>query len=96
MVNKLIRLISNFLASRICFFVFCVIAFFPLFYALPKDILAWCQYISQTVVQLVALNVLAIISKSEGAKSAKMLKETHDAVMAELKEVRAIYDKFCK
>jgi len=84
--------IADGLSTRICFVIFCVIAFVPLFFQHPADVLGWDQYISQTVIQLVALSVLAIVSKKEGKAQQRMLQETHDTVMIEMAELKVIME----
>ena len=80
--------IADSLSTRICFVIFCIIAFVPLFFQHPADVLAWDQYISQTVIQLVALSVLAIVSKKEGKAQQMMLQETHDCSMETLADIK--------
>jgi len=81
-------IIADSLATKICFVIFCIISFGTLFFQTPKDILGWDQWLSQTVIQLIALNVLANVSKKEGREQRQVMQETHDAVMEELSIVK--------
>lgn len=74
-----------------CIMLFCLIAFVPFFHQLPKSILEWQQWLSQTAIQLIALAVLAKVSKIEGARNFSLLKDTHDVVMEELTQIK----EFC-
>lgn len=82
--DRIMNVIADSLSTKVCFVIFCIIAFVPLFFQHPADVLGWDQYISQTVIQLVALSVLAIVSKKEGREQQRILNETHDCVMEEL------------
>jgi len=86
--DRIMDAIADSLSTKICFVVFCIIASVPLFFQHPADVLGWDQYISQTVIQLVALSVLAIVSKNEGREQQRVLKETHDYAMQELSLIK--------
>lgn len=92
-VNKMDKFfiwIADGLGTNYCIFLFCLISFVPLIYQRPQSLLDWQQYISQTVIQLVALAILAKVAKIEGEKSNKIALETHDTVMKMLKEVHVL------
>ena len=76
--DRIMDVIADSLSTKVCFAIFCIIAFVPLFFQHPADVLGWDQYISQTVIQLVALSVLAIVAKKESATQQKLILETHD------------------
>jgi len=59
----------------------------------PQTIQEWCTFLSQTVIQLVALPVLAFVSKLEGAKSERILRETHDEACEIHKETHSKLDQ---
>jgi phosphotransferase system glucose/maltose/N-acetylglucosamine-specific IIC component len=61
-----------------------------LFFQMPKSPLEWVQYIVQSFFQGVALPVLAFVAKTEGLKTERILQETHDTVMSELAEIKAM------
>ena len=48
----------------------------------PNSIQSWCNFLSQTLIQLLALPVLAFVSKIEGQKTENTLLETHDEAKA--------------
>ena len=77
LTDRIMDVIADSLSTKICFIIFCAIAFVPLLFQHPADILGWDQYISQTVIQLVALSVLAIVSRKEGATQQKLILEIH-------------------
>lgn len=102
MINKINQFTDNFifkvadaLAYKSTVLIFTIIAVVPLFFQMPHDILGWQQWLSQSAIQLISLAILAIVSKNEGSKTAKILKETHDTVMQELQIMKedAQYDK---
>ena len=78
LTDQIMGTIADSLSTKVCFAIFCFIAFVPLFFQHPADILGWDQYLSQTVIQLVALSVLAIVSKKESATQQKLVLEIHD------------------
>lgn len=65
---------------------FLVIA--PLFFQKPSNLVGWMQYIISVFFQGVALPVLGYTAKKSGDVQAKLLKETHDVVMVELKSIK--------
>jgi len=92
-VNKLFIWIADSLGTNACILLFCLIAFVPLAYQMPQTMLEWQNFISQTVIQLVALAILAKTGKIEGEKQQKLLQETHDAVMAEFCELKQLHSE---
>lgn len=69
---------------------FAVIAFVPLCYQLPKTVIEWQNWLSQTCIQLIALAILQKGTKIEGARTYKILAETHDTVMTELNLIKKL------
>lgn len=90
MLDKFFETISDFLGTKTCFMIFCLIAIVPLLCQLPKDILGWQTYISQTLIQLVALSGVAIVSKKESRKIKELLQETHDTTLLEMIRLKEI------
>lgn len=86
--DKVMDAIADSLSTKACLLIFCIIAFVPLAVQIPKDILGWQQWVSQTAIQLIALSILAIVAKKEGREQRAMLKETHDTVMEQFKYMR--------
>jgi hypothetical protein len=92
-INDLIAgKLADWLATVVVFYMVCFLTLSILFFQMPKTALEWVQYIVQTVFQGISLPILALVAKQEGTKMAKMLKETHDGVRVELKELKAIMD----
>lgn len=90
--DQIMDKIADSLSTKACFVIFCIISFVPLAIQMPHDILGWQQWISQTAIQLIALSVLAIVSKKEGREQRRVMEETHDAVMAEMSIVKEELD----
>jgi len=88
MFDKVMDRIADALASKQAFIIFIIIAIFPLAYGLPNSATAWQAYISQTLIQLVALNVLGYQNKKESKILSKIILEIHDAVMLELVSIK--------
>ena len=88
MFDKIMDRIADALASKQAFIIFIIIAIFPLAYGLPNSATAWQAYISQTLIQLVALNVLGYQNKKESKILSKIILEIHDTVMFELISIK--------
>ena len=86
--DRIMDAIADSLSTKTCFVIFCIIAFVPLAVQMPRDILGWQQWISQTAIQLIALSVLAIVAKKESREQQKMLQETHDKVLEEFNMIK--------
>ena len=76
--------LADALASMVLFWLVTFAVILPLLWQRPENAVLWIIYASSTCFQAVALPVLAFVSKKEGVKQAKILQETHDAVMQEL------------
>ena len=88
--DKIMDVIADSLSTKACLLIFCIIAFVPLTIQMPKDILGWQQWVSQTAIQLIALSILAIVAKKESREQQKLLKDTHDASMELLVGMREV------
>ena len=82
--------LADALATMVMFFGVTFLTLSILFFQTPKTPLEWVQYIIQTLFQGVALPVLAFVAKIEGERQRKLLQETHDTVMQEMKEIKAM------
>ena len=80
--------LADALATMVMFFGVTFLTLSILFFQTPKTPLEWVQYIIQTFFQGVALPVLAFVAKIEGNRQQKLLQETHDTVMQEIKELK--------
>lgn len=92
--NK-INKFNNYLGDKLAFWLSTMAAFYivtafvliPLLFQTPHDLVGWIQYIIQSLFQGSALPILAYVSKLEGAKTEKVLLETHDTVMNEFDKI---------
>ncbi len=80
--------LADALATMIMFFGVMFLTLSILFFQTPHTPLEWVQYVIQTFFQGVALPVLAFVAKIEGERQRRLLEETHDAVMLEMKEIK--------
>lgn len=78
------------LATMACFWLIFALVIVPLFFQRPHDLVGWVQYIVQSFFQGVALPVLAFVSRIQGDRQERILKETHDAEMEEIQELKEI------
>lgn len=53
--DSIVNFFAESLGKKLTILLFCIIAVLPWFYQPPVDVLGWCSYISQTVIQLIAL-----------------------------------------
>src|SRR5271169_6245315 len=88
--------LADALATMIMFFGVTFLTMSILFFQTPRSPLEWVQYIIQTFFQGVALPVLAFVAKIEGSRLQKLLQETHDSVMMEMKEIKGMMAKLGK
>ena len=91
MIDKFFNKITEALGTNTAIIAFLLIAFAPLAFQLPDNILNWQAWLSQSCIQLVALAVLQKGTRMEGQKTSALLQETHDIVICELKEIKAIH-----
>ncbi len=94
--------IADALSTKVCFMLFVIIAFGTLFFQRPQGVLAWDMWLSQTVIQLIALNVLARVANKEGRQNRQTLqeelkgiKEAVKLLHSEQKTLRKITDAVC-
>jgi hypothetical protein len=77
--------LSDWLSTMAMFYGIAFLVLIPLYWQQPTSLVGWIQYTVAIFFQGVALPVLGYVSKREGQKQAVLIKETHDAVMEELK-----------
>ena len=82
--------LADALATMVMFFGVTFLTLSILFFQTPKTPLEWVQYLIQTFFQGVALPVLAFVAKIEGQRQQRLLQETHDTVMTEIQELKAM------
>lgn len=78
------------LSTMGCFYLIFALVVVPLFFQHPTDLVGWVQYIVQSFFQGVALPVLGYVARIAGEKQEQVLKETHDAEMEEIAELKEI------
>lgn len=76
------------LATMTCFWIVFWLVILPLFWQRPTDLVGWVQYIVQSFFQGIALPVLAFVARIQGDKQERLLKETHDAIMSVLEDIK--------
>jgi uncharacterized membrane protein len=82
-------LANKVLSTMLCFYVVSLAILITLFFDRPTTIQGWLLFWVTVFFQGVALPLLGYVSKKSGEKQEKLLQETHDAVMAEMKILRA-------
>ena len=83
-------ILSDALSTMNCFWIITTMVVVVLFWQRPTTIVGWITYISTAIFQASALPVLAFVSKKSGDELLKLLRETHDAVMAEMSDLKQI------
>ena len=89
LANKL----ADYLATMAMFYGVTILTLSILLFQAPRTPLEWVQYVVQTFFQGVALPVLAFVAKISGERQEKLLQETHDTVMNEMKEIKELIAK---
>ena len=72
------------LSTMGCFYVIFALVVVPLFFQHPVGLVAWVQYVVQSIFQGVALPVLGYVARVAGEKQKRVTNETHDAVIEDL------------
>lgn len=80
--DKIMEKIADALATKTTFVLFCFIAFSTLVIERPHDVLGWQSWVSQTVIQLISLNVLAAVAKIEARRQAAKFEKQFNAILA--------------
>jgi hypothetical protein len=80
--------LANWLSTMAMFYGVTFLVFLPLFFQRPNGLVGWAQYSSSVFFQGVALPVLGYVSKKEGDRNEKLMRETHDTVMKELSMIK--------
>ena len=85
------EILADGLATMIVFYAITFLTLSILFFQAPKTPLEWIQYAIQCFFQGVALPVLAFVAKISGERQEKLLQETHDIVMREIKDIKNLF-----
>jgi hypothetical protein len=78
------------LSTMEMFWLVLVLVLLPLLFQHPDTLISWIQYLSTAVLQAVALPLLGYTTKKSGESQEKIIKDTHDILMNELKEAKEI------
>ena len=84
--------LSEILSSMEFFYLVALIVLAPLIVERPNTLITWIQYASTAVLQAIALPLLGYTTKTAGEKQEKLLQETHDAVMTEFSDIKAMHE----
>ena len=83
--------LANALASMILFWLLNVVVFTTLAFQRPHGAQHWILFFVSIWFQGVSLPVLGFVGKLQGDRSERLLRETHDAVMAELADLKQLH-----
>lgn len=72
------------LSTMTAFYVVTIFVLAPLVWQRPEGPIGWVQFLVQSLFQGSALPVLGYVARVAGEKQERVLRETHDTVMAEL------------
>ena len=84
--DKIGNLLSNSLSTMEMFYLVSILVLFPLIFQRPDTLISWVQYLSTAILQAVALPLLGYTTKKGGETQERVIRETHDLVIKELKE----------
>jgi len=79
------------LSTMEMFWIVLILVLFPLLFQKPDTLIAWIQYLSTAVLQAVALPLLGYTTKKSGETQEKIIKDTHEILMKEIKETKHIH-----
>ena len=90
--ERLGKVLSNGLSTMEMFYVVTFLVVCPLLVQRPDGLIPWIQYISTAILQAVALPLLGYTTKRSGDAQEKIIRETHDMLYKEIKEIREMHD----
>ena len=96
MIDRVCEKLADALGTNFAIVIFSIIAVAPLAVQVPRSILEWQQWLSQTCIQLVALAILQKGTRLEGKRAQALLQETHDTVMGEMQEIKEFHLEMIK
>jgi hypothetical protein len=86
---RLAKKITSGVATMWCAYIFAALALVSLPRAIQSgDTLVIVSWIAQTFLQLVLLSIIMVGQKAQSANVEKQISETHEAALAELKELK--------
>ena len=108
-MKKLYNRINDFIGNKLSFslstmemfYIVLILVVFPLFFQTPHDLIGWIQYISTAILQAVALPLLGYTTRKSGEKQEKIINDTHEILMKEIKmnremmqEIKEIHEHY--
>ncbi|MHB1651684.1 MAG: hypothetical protein ACYCVD_04295 [Desulfitobacteriaceae bacterium] len=76
------------LSTMAAFYIVSAFVLIPLIWQHPEGLIGWVQFLIQSLFQGAALPVLGYVARVAGEKQERVLRETHDTVMAEMAIVK--------
>jgi hypothetical protein len=80
--------LSNALSTMEMFYLVALLVVVPLIWQRPQGLVGWMQYMIAVFFQGTALPVLGYVARKSGESQEKVMRETHDTVMEELRLMR--------
>jgi hypothetical protein len=80
--------VSNAFSSMITFYIVAILVLVPLIWQRPQGIVGWMQYAIAVVFQGTALPILGYVARKAGESQDKLLGDTHEKVIEELKLIK--------
>jgi hypothetical protein len=80
--------VSNAFSSMITFYIVAILVLVPLIWQRPQGIVGWMQYAIAVVFQGTALPILGYVARKAGETQDKLLGDTHEKVIEELKLIK--------
>jgi len=84
---------ANMLSSMWLFWGLTILIWATVILQRPSGPQGWILFLVSVFFQGVSLPVLAFVSNIQGDRTEKLLRETHDAVMSELTELRRMHEE---
>jgi hypothetical protein len=90
MIDAFFDAIDDALGTNTAVVAFALIAFVPMAYHVPQNVMEWQTWLSNTCIQLIALAIIQRGGKGSERRILAYLAESHDAHMAELSKLNKI------
>ena len=93
--NRLADLLASSLSSMYFFWICFSIDLTQLLLQPPHSVQEWCTFVSQTVIQLLALPVLAFVSNKSGQEELRIIKEDLEIDKKDFQYTKNTLKKIC-
>jgi len=80
--------LAYWLSTMAMFYIITAMVMVPLFFQRPEGLVGWMQYAISVFFQGAALPVLGYVASRAGDKQERVLNETHDTVIEELRLIK--------